>query len=66
MKKGEYADMAQTNTNTQEERYLLTADKIRIDPELFFEEDHINAYVLSSEKNNPHNLRKQALIKPFS
>ena len=42
MKKGEYADMIQANT---EDKYLLTADNIRVGHEIFFEEDHLNAYV---------------------
>ena len=32
-------------TQTNSESYLLTADNIRIDPELFFESDYVNAYI---------------------
>ena len=44
MTKGENADMTKKNTKTPD-RYLLTADRIRVDEELFFEDDHINAYL---------------------
>lgn len=37
--------MIQSQAENSADRYLLTADNIRIGPELFFEDDYINAYV---------------------
>ena len=37
--------MTQINTKTQEDRYLLTAEKICIGDDIFFEDDYLNAYI---------------------
>jgi len=36
---------SKTNTQKTPERYLMTAENILIDDDLFFEDDHINAYI---------------------